>query len=249
MNNLSRESLDPKFDAYAEDYDAALAQGLSVTGESKEYFARRRIEWLAARLRRDTPRRVLDFGCGTGSATPYFFDVMKIESLVGIDVSPRSLQVARQTFTPDDEASVQNSPSNPHSQPRARFVLRDEYSCAGDLDLVFCNGVFHHIPPAERSEAVAFIWRALRPGGWFALWENNPWNPGTRLVMNRCPFDDDAQTIAPPQARRLLRQGRFRIVRQDSLFLFPHALRRLRFIESRLATWPLGAQYLVLGRK
>jgi len=36
----------PEFDGYAEDYDAALRKGLAVSGESKEYFAERRVEWL-----------------------------------------------------------------------------------------------------------------------------------------------------------------------------------------------------------
>ena len=34
------------FDAYADDYDVALARGISVSGERKDYFAQRRIEWL-----------------------------------------------------------------------------------------------------------------------------------------------------------------------------------------------------------
>jgi hypothetical protein len=38
------ESSDKIFDAYAEDYDVALARGISVSGERKDYFAQRRIE-------------------------------------------------------------------------------------------------------------------------------------------------------------------------------------------------------------
>ena len=38
------------FDVYAEDYDAALSQGLSVSGEDKDYFAQGRIAWLARSL-------------------------------------------------------------------------------------------------------------------------------------------------------------------------------------------------------
>ena len=40
----------PEFDAYAADYDAALAQGLAVSGEEKLYFAHGRLAWLAACL-------------------------------------------------------------------------------------------------------------------------------------------------------------------------------------------------------
>jgi SAM-dependent methyltransferase len=119
----------------------------------------------------------------------------------------------------------------------------------GEIDLAFCNGVFHHIPPAERAAAVAYLRAALRPGGVFALWENNPWNPGTRMVMRRIPFDRDAQTLSAPAARRLLRAGGFEIERTDFLFVFPRALRMLRPLERRLASAPLGAQYVVIARK
>ena len=34
------------FDEYATSYDCALAQGLAATGEDRNYFARRRVEWL-----------------------------------------------------------------------------------------------------------------------------------------------------------------------------------------------------------
>jgi hypothetical protein len=56
------------FDGYAETYEAALAQGLSVSGEDKNYFARARVAWLADCLRplHDQPRSVIDSGCGTG---------------------------------------------------------------------------------------------------------------------------------------------------------------------------------------
>ena len=35
--------MSPHFDKYADDYDAALAEGLSVSGEDKDYFARGRV--------------------------------------------------------------------------------------------------------------------------------------------------------------------------------------------------------------
>ena len=37
--------------------------------------------------------------------------------------------------------------------------------------------------------------------------------------------------------------------RTDFLFVFPRVLGWLRGVEPRLARWPLGAQYLVLGRR
>ncbi|HEY6316568.1 MAG TPA: class I SAM-dependent methyltransferase, partial [Acidimicrobiia bacterium] len=57
-----------EFDNYASNYDSALNRGLAVSGESKDYFARQRVRWLAARLADlgVQPSRILDYGCGTG---------------------------------------------------------------------------------------------------------------------------------------------------------------------------------------
>jgi SAM-dependent methyltransferase len=117
------------------------------------------------------------------------------------------------------------------------------------VDLVYCNGVFHHIPPVERAGAVNYILRCLRPGGIFALWENNPWNPGTQYVMHRCDFDRDAVKISPPGAVRMLRSGGFEILRTDYRFFFPRTLSWLRSLEPALAKVPVGGQYQVLARK
>jgi SAM-dependent methyltransferase len=225
----------PGFDRYAQNYDAALAEAISVSGEDKEYFARGRVEWLAKVLRQggERIRSVMDFGCGTGSSTPHLLDVLGAQSLIGVDVSTKSLDVARQRYGGE----------------RTRFVPPEEYQPEGRVDLAFCNGVFHHIPLSQRAAAVDYVYQSLRPGGLFAFWENNPWNPGTRYVMSRCVFDEDAITLSPPEARRLLRAGGFRVLRTDFLFIFPRMLRRLRRVEPLLSPLPLGAQFQVLCRK
>ena len=225
---------DAEFDRYASNYDEALEMGLSVTGESKEYYASGRIAWLARRLVRlgHPARTVLDFGCGTGSSVPYLFDGLGAQLVHGVDVSAASLDTARTT----------------HVREGATFGMVDA-PIGPVFDLAFCNGVFHHIPVAERARSAAYVRDALVPGGMFALWENNPWNPGTRYIMSRVPFDADAITMTPPETRALLREGGFDIVHTDFLFVFPHALRSLRPLEFLLSPLPLGGQYLVLARK
>lgn len=220
------------FDEFAGEYDRALAEGLSVSGESKEYFAKGRIEWLRGLLDAP-PARVLDYGCGTGSSTPYLLDVLGASHVTGVDVSRASLAVARETY----------------AERPADFRAIDDHAPDAEFDLAFTNGVFHHIPPDDRAVAVAYVWRALRPGGVFAFWENNPWNPGTRYVMHKCPFDADAIMLSPPEAKRLVVRAGFEIDRLDFLFVFPRALSALRPLEARLAKLPVGAQYLVLAKK
>jgi SAM-dependent methyltransferase len=223
------------FDDYAENYDVALNQGLSATGEEKDYFARRRIEWLSHRLHSLSfqPKSVMDYGCGDGSTTPFWLTLPGLDFVLGVDTSARSIELAKQVF----------------GGGRSEFVQISQYEPGENLDLAYCNGVLHHIPPAERDHAVSYIWRSLRPGGIIALWENNPWNPGTRYVMSRIPFDRDAITLTPPEAVALLKRGGFEVLGTDSLFLFPKFLSSLRWIEPLVSRIPIGGQYQVLGRK
>src|SRR5690349_15294940 len=226
----------PEFDAYAARYDEALAAGLSVTGEDKDYYARGRMRWLAGRLRAlgiAAPETVLDFGCGLGASTPLFLEQLGARRVVGVDVSEGLLDRAREAFA---------------SEHRASFHAIAAHDAPASADLAFVNGVFHHIPVADRAEALRWVRRTLRPGGIFAFWENNPWNPGTRYIMSRVSFDENAITITPPEARALLRAAGFEVVETDFLFIFPRALRWLRPLERLVTRLPLGGQYLVLCR-
>jgi SAM-dependent methyltransferase len=151
--------------------------------------------------------------------------------LLGTDPSGESLEIARKNHG-----------------ALAQFSEKVTDDFLGACDLAYCNGVFHHILPAERPAAVAQVASALRPGGYFALWENNPWNPAVRFIMSRVPFDRDAILLRPGETKRLLRDAGFEIVRTDFLFIFPSALKFLRPTEKCLTKLPLGGQYCVLGR-
>ena len=109
--------------------------------------------------------------------------------------------------------------------------------------------LFISCPPDDRPAAVKYIYDSLRPGGWLALFEHNPWNPAVVYVMNHSPLDQDAIRVKPHQARRLLQAGGFSIVKTDYLFFFPAFLSLFRGLEPLLSRVPFGAQYLALGRK
>jgi SAM-dependent methyltransferase len=223
-----------EFDGYAGNYESALDRGLVLTGESREYFSESRARWLEKCLQTfgESPKRIMDFGCG-GTGSALLLDILNPDFIVGVDTSAKLLESARM---------------NCNSQ-RARFFLTREYEPNQEIDLVYCNGVFHHIRPENRAAAVGYIWRSLRPGGLFALWENNAWNPGTRLVMSRIPFDRDALPLSSPVARRLLYRQGFEVLRTDYLFVFPKMLKWLRPVEPALSKLPLGGQFQVLCRK
>ena len=223
------------FDQYAVAYEQALSNALAPSGESREYFAEGRVAWLKRCLEetKEPVATLLDFGCGDGATTPLLLQGLNAKSAVGVDVSAKSLAIAR----------------THHASERIRYESIGEFQSSGQMDLAYCNGVFHHILPAQRAAALAMVHRALRVGGLFSFWENNPWSLATRYVMSRCAFDRDAILLSPPEARALLRDAGFKILRTDFRFIFPRALRALRKIEDFVYRAPLGTQYQVLCRK
>ena len=233
--DLSNDKHSP-FDNFANDYDSALAQGLRFTGESKEYFSQKRIRILAGQLDKlnVSAKSILDFGCGTGSSIPFLREHFSHSSISGIDPSEKSLEIARSMHKNEADTA---------------FTSTDRFTPSQQFDLACCNGVFHHIPPPEQGDAAKLIFDSLKPGGYFSLWENNPWNPMTRFIMNRVPFDSDAILLWPSNTRGLLRQAGFHIVSTNFAFIFPSLLRMMRFLEAPLCKLPLGGQYNVLCRK
>lgn len=217
------------FDRAAE-YEAMLNQGISLSGEGQEFFIAGRVEDMRSQIP-SRPRRILDFGCGTGKATAYLSRVFSGAEIVGADLSTDALQHAETNFGSD----------------RVRFVSITELAKFERFDLCYINGVFHHIVPAERQQTLLMIRNLLNPGAHLALFENNPWNPGARMVMRRIPFDRDAIPLSYLETRRAVRAAGFRVYGTRFLFYLPKSLSPLRFIEPLLVNVPLGAQYYVLA--
>jgi SAM-dependent methyltransferase len=235
QRDAAESSLDPAaFDHYQHSYDEAIQRGLRLTGEPREYYARGRLRWLRQYLDREGLHagRVLDYGCGTGTETALAQSILGTSHVTGVDVSPGLLAAARRAWNGG-----------------ISFRLLEDLPDTPAFDVAISNGVFHHIPRGKRPEAAAYVLRRLRPGGIFALWENNPWNPGTRLVMQRIPFDRDAEMLSPSEGSKLLSLAGFTIRRRAFLFYFPRALALLRPIERFLTRVPLGGQYCTLATR
>lgn len=225
---------EPLFDLAAH-YDAMLERGLRLTGESKEYFARGRVTFLQRHVPVNGPLRVLDFGCGLGGTTRLLRSVLRGSVVFGCDTSEKAVRLAAER----------------NSSEGVSFGSIADVDRWAPFDLVYTNGVFHHIEPGEkRLRAATAIREWLNPGGLFALFENNPFNPGTRLVMKRIPFDRDARLITPRAAAALLTKAGFvQASTAHYLFVFPAFLHVFRSLERYLVRAPLGGQYCLLGRR
>jgi len=215
-----------------EHYAKMLDQGIQLSGENQFYFVEGRIRDLLTRLPSGfKPRRILDFGCGIGQTSSYLAELFPQAEVLGVDTAVQAIEYAREH----------------HGGSRVRFEPLDQLNEPGSFELAYCNGVFHHIPVAERDRAAALVYNSLAKGGRFALFENNPINPGTRMVMKRIPFDRDAVTLFPWETTRLLKKTGFQVHSPRFLFYFPKQLNSLRFAEPWLVSLPFGAQYYVLA--
>lgn len=224
-----------RFSEIGDRYGEQLARGLQFTGENAEYFARGRIARIAAIAREYDCRvaSVLDFGCGTGSSFAILREQFPSAEIVGFEPAPGLRALAQ-------AAAI---------KPGARVVDSDALRLDDAVDLVYCNGVFHHIPRNDRDTATSAIARALRTGGLACVWENSPFNPGTRFVMSRVEFDRDAVLLTPGELRRHHQGAGLRPVTTEFHFIFPRVLRFARPLEPALRSMPLGGQYVVVSRR
>ena len=212
-------------------------RGLALSGESKEFFARGRLAHLRAfwdRGRLSEPRTIIDYGCGVGDVTVLLAQTFPGAQVLGVDPSRNCIDRARLSVS-----------------RRVQFAVlgESEQSLTTEADLLHVNGVVHHVAPSERPRLFAALGQLVAPGGIIALFENNPLNPGTRLVMARIPFDRGAVPIRCRRAKALLGEAGLELLDTAYLFYFPRALRVLRRFEPLLSRLPLGAQYAIVARR
>ena len=234
-NSLMDHMKDAFAGADVSSYEEDLNRGLRLSGESRDYFAHGRLSLLERQFRAGghaVPLRILDYGCAAGETTGLLAGRWPGASVTGVDVSDSLIAEAK--------AHIRRA--------NCSFCTPSGLPAGAEYDLIYCNGVFHHIPPEERAGVLVWLRQRLAADGLFSLWENNCWNPGTRWVMSRVPFDRDAVPLSPFYTLRMLKRAGFTPVAVDFAFIFPKSLRWLRPLEKGLCKLPLGAQYQVLSR-
>jgi SAM-dependent methyltransferase len=118
-----------------------------------------RLPALGARLERGG--RVLDVGCGAGWALVQLAERFPGISLVGIDVEPYSVELARRLI---EERALSD-------RCQARLQSVDRLGEDGAYDVATSFLVVHEIPPDLKPAAFAAVARALKPGGHFLIFD------------------------------------------------------------------------------
>ncbi len=224
------------FDAYAEQYDAAVAQSVALVGGDVAHYAMRKVDVLKSAVA-GKHGRILDFGCGVGALSFALCDGIPGCAVTGIDTSGESIARA-------------NRLGQLQSQGRARFVVGTEERLppsVGTFDIAVAACVFHHIPVAARAQWVREIYDVLHTGGAFMMFEHNPRNPFTQRAVDACPFDDDAILLTPSEAAALLRSAGFVDVRVIHYLFLPPRMYRFKRLERWLRWLPIGGQFAVVG--
>lgn len=134
------------------------------------------LEWLALPGHRCDGDSTLVPGCGFGHDVRALARAQPSAEIVGLDIAPAAVERARSFPTVGKET----------------YLLADLFALPaalrGRFDWVFEHACFCAIDPARRSEYVAAVADALRPGGrLLAIFYLNPWDAGEPLPPDGGP--------------------------------------------------------------
>lgn len=105
--------------------------------------------------------RVLDVGCGAGWALVHLAERFPKISCVGVDIEPRSIQLANELIRSRGLAD----------RCAARLMSAESLAEEGAYDIATSFLVVHEIPPAVKAEAFRGIARCLVKGGNFVIFD------------------------------------------------------------------------------
>ena len=134
---------------------------------------------LLAQVPLDSPRRVVDLGCGPGNSTELLVERFPHAEVIGIDSSPDMVRQAREQL------------------PRCAFIEGDlsTWMPAQETNLLFGNAVFHWVP--DHPKVLARLLKSLPPAGVLAVQMPDNTNEPALILMEKV-----AASIAQANAAR-----------------------------------------------
>lgn len=237
-----------EFDAYASEYSAGMEHPLkSLLGSSAKAYLQPKVNWLVkylSCLKTDEvcdlkmASKLLEVGCGTGSFLECLHDSCFPGELYGADISQLMLEKAKSNC------------GNAHFS--ATFTLMEVDSLPYPdcfFEIVVACSLLHHVPPCDRESLFSEFNRVLVPNGVLVVFEHNPWNLLTQIVVRTTSIDKNASLLSASNVRMLAKNTGFVVDREEYLMFFPPRWSYLSSFEKVLARVPLGAQYAVAARR
>lgn len=225
-----------EFDTFSEGYRIIHTKNLRLSGAESNYFCEHKILEIK-KQECSQSIKLLDFGCGDGLISTYFFRHFPSGFYYGIDVSSENIK--RALLHKSDHCSFYLYQGN-------ELPFEDE-----TFDIALVANVFHHIDRNDHMKTIMEICRKLKPTGRLYIFEHNPLNPVTQWIVKTCVFDKKAKLLLPNQFKRYFKNSQILNFKLRYLLFFPrHRLFRwfIKF-EKYLSKIPVGAQYLIIGQK
>jgi len=224
-----------EFDSYAQTYQAAIERSTKIFGQKHAFFVRDKVERLLDAFIATGPLKslkVLDVGCGIGLGHGEI--AQAVGELHGVDVSRDSLALA-----------TRDNPSVNYKTYEGKRLPHENNA----FDCAYAICVLHHLPKQQWPEFMREMARVVRPGGQLVVIEHNPLNPATQWVVRTCELDKNAMLLPPWRLHRLFIDAGLSAPQVRYTLFTPFAQKFFRALDRALSRIPIGAQYIVAGRK
>jgi SAM-dependent methyltransferase len=224
-----QESFLSTFDGFASNYRQLVNESVRITGESYDYFAAYKADYIARRVAPAATGKLLDYGCGVGLLSRHLRVRLPKLRIDGFDISQESV------------ARVDSSLQSQGTFTSSLNELDQAY------DFILLSNVLHHVEPEERPALIQEVCSRLARGGKLVVFEHNPINPLTRWAVSQCPFDEGVVLLPSSEPLSYFRRIGVRVLRRDYIVFFPRWLAWFRAMEPALNSCPFGAQYAVVA--
>jgi len=229
-----------EFDKFSSNYNAGFDNSLkSLAASNQEDYWNIKIDVLLRYLPQDKTKSLdlLDYGCGSADFLRLLAARCPGWNLNGCDISEGMLQEAEKRL-----AECSHSFNLWHDTPGTPLP-------ENNYDLITAVCVFHHIPPDQWLSSSEKIYKALKPGGMFVMFEHNPWNPLTNHIVKNAEIDENAVLLSSIQSAGLLKIAGFVDLKVRHFLFFPPKYKCLSAFEKYLSAVPIGGQYSLWGAK
>ena len=114
--------------------------------------------WILAYVSTDEfkDKRILDFGCGTGSSTRIFARMFPESDIIGVDIA-------------HEKISIGNLIAKQSGLNNVNLLVSPDHACLpekiGHFDFINLTGVYEHLLPYERETLLPKIWNVLKQNG------------------------------------------------------------------------------------